>query len=209
MTKTADSSNTIEKRTTPLQTERLVIATHNKGKLIEFRDLLSPYVDVITSAGELGLPEPEETGSTFTENALLKAQAAAKLSDSLSLADDSGLCVTALAGKPGLHSARWAGPEKDFAAAMKRVHDEIGDAADRSAYFIAVLALVWPDGRKEIYEGRIDGTYVWPPRGDKGHGYDPAFMPNGYAMTFAEMDPVEKNAISHRALAVQKLINSF
>lgn len=189
--------------------ERLIIATHNKGKLREFRDLLAPYVNVITSAGELNLPEPEETGTTFAENALLKAQAASKLSGSVALADDSGLCVTALGDNPGLYSARWAGPAKDFSIAMKRVHAELGDTPDRSAWFICVLALAWPDGHSETVEGRVDGQIVWPPRGDKGHGYDPVFVPQGKKRTFAEMEETEKNALSHRGIAVQGLIAQF
>jgi XTP/dITP diphosphohydrolase len=209
MTKDGDSRNMIE-RTPPLsRPSRLIIATHNNGKLREFRDLLAPYADGITSAGELNLPEPEETGTTFAENALLKARAAASLSGSLALADDSGFCVTALDGRPGLYSARWAGPGKDFSVAMKRVRDELGDAADRSAHFICVLALAWPDGRTETVEGRIDGQFVWPPRGTKGHGYDPVFMPDGKSHTFAEMDENEKNAISHRGISVRKLIEGF
>ncbi len=186
--------------------QRLVIATHNVGKLREFRELLAPYVRSIVSSGELHLPEPEETGTTFAENAILKAMQAAKLADDVALADDSGLCVTALNNQPGIYSARWGGPTKDFAAAMKRVHVEMGDTADRSAHFICVLALAWPDGHHEILEGRIDGHIIWPPRGDKGHGYDPFFVPQGHDRTFGEMDGDEKNAISHRGVAVHKLI---
>jgi len=168
--------------------------------------MLAPYAGRVTSAGELGLPEPEETGATFTENALLKARAAAKLSNNVALADDSGVCVNALGGDPGLYSARWAGPGKDFSVAMQRVHDELGDTVDRSASFICVLALVWPNGREEIIEGRVNGDIIWPPRGDKGHGYDPVFVPQGETRTFAEMEEAEKNAISHRGLAVRQLI---
>ena len=192
-----------------LPINRLVVATHNKGKLREFQNLLAPYMSDVTSAGELNLPEPEETGTTFTENALLKAHAAAQLSNSVALADDSGLCVAALAGAPGLYSARWAGPEKDFSVAMQRVQDELGETKDRSAYFICVLALAWPDGHSETIEGRVDGQIVWPPRGDKGHGYDPVFMPRGETRTFAEMEEEEKNALSHRGIAVRKLIERF
>ncbi len=170
--------------------------------------LLSPYVKKIVSAGELGLGEPEETGTTFTENALLKARAAV-LTGHPALADDSGLCVNALGGDPGLFSARWAGPNKNFPVAMQKIHDAIGPSPDRSAYFICVLALVWPDGRSECFEGRINGDIVWPPRGDKGHGYDPIFMPKGDTRNFAEMPEDEKNAISHRGLAVRKLIAFF
>jgi XTP/dITP diphosphohydrolase len=186
--------------------KHLVIASHNSGKLREFKELLAPYVQTITSSGDLHLPEPEETGATFIENAVLKATIAAKLSDSVTLADDSGLCVTALNNQPGIYSARWGGPEKNFTLAMQRVHNELGDALDRSAHFICVLALAWPDGHHEILEGRVDGHIVWPPRGDKGHGYDPVFVPQGHDRTFGEMDAAEKNAISHRAIAVHKLI---
>ena len=187
---------------------RLVIATHNQGKLAEFRALLRNHVPEIVSAGELGLPDPEETGTTFVENALLKAQAAARAANCVALADDSGLCVTALNGDPGLYSARCAGPAKDFAIAMRKVHEALGESADRSAYFISVLALVWPNGRQEVFEGRIDGQIVWPPRGAHGHGYDPIFQPDGETRTFAEMLPAEKDAISHRGKALRQLLNS-
>jgi XTP/dITP diphosphohydrolase len=185
---------------------RLVIATHNSGKLREFARLLGGSFGALVTAGELGLPEPEEIGTTFAENALIKAKAAALASQSAALADDSGLCVTALKGDPGLYSARWAGPDKDFASAMKRVHEALGAAQDRSAYFIAVLALALPDGSCEIFEGRVDGHIVWPPRGDKGHGYDPVFVPEGHARTFAEMEEEEKNALSHRGRAIAGLL---
>jgi len=190
----------------PWFSTRLVLATHNAGKVREFRTVLGASFGSIVSAGELGLPEPEETGANFVENALLKARAAAEASGSLALADDSGLCVTALDGDPGLYSARWAGPDKDFNLAMRRVHEALGDSADRSAYFIAVLALVSSEGREIIFEGRVDGHIVWPPRGGKGHGYDPFFVPEGETRTFAEMDGDEKNALSHRGRAVQKLL---
>lgn len=185
---------------------RLVIATHNKGKLREFAEMLSPYFSAIVSAGDLGLPEPDETGVTFAENALIKAHAAAEAAQSVALADDSGLCVTALGGDPGIYSARWGGPEKDFAAAMARVNRELGNSADRSAHFICCLALAWPDGRAEIFEGRIDGHIAWPPRGAGGHGYDPVFVPEDGAQTFAEMPAEAKHALSHRGRAVQKLL---
>lgn len=188
---------------------RLLIATHNAGKLKEFRNLLQGHVAEIVSAGELALPEPEETGTTFVENALLKARLAAEASGCVTLADDSGLCVNALNGDPGLFSARWAGASKDFAVAMRRVHETLGTHTDRSAYFIAVLALVWPDGRQEIFEGRINGTIVWPPRGDAGHGYDPIFQPQGDTRTFAEMGHGEKDAISHRGKALQQLLQKL
>jgi len=183
----------------------LLIATHNAGKLREFKEMLAPYVRNITSAGILGLPEPEETGSSFIENALIKARAAAK-SGHVALADDSGICVTALNGEPGIYSARWAGPGKDFKPAMQRVHDRLGDNIDRTAHFACVLVLAWPDGHTEIFEGRVDGKITWPPRGTHGHGYDPIFMPNGETRTFAEMLEIEKSAISHRGIATRKLI---
>lgn len=186
--------------------DRLVVATHNKGKLAEFAELLAPHFKTIVSAGDLHLPEPEETGASFAENALLKARMAATASNSLALADDSGLCVTALGGAPGIYSARWFGPTKNPLIGMQRVHNELGDTKDRSAYFICVLALVAPDGHTETIEGRIDGHITWPPRGDKGHGYDPIFVPQGHDRTFAEMDDEEKNAISHRGIAVRKLL---
>lgn len=186
--------------------QRLVIATHNKGKLREFAQILGPHFGSIVSAGELGLAEPEETGTSFVENSLLKARAGAIATNSITLADDSGLCVHALNGDPGLYSARWAGPDKNFRHAMQRVHNALGNSADRSAYFIAVLTLVMPDGSHQIFEGRVDGTIIWPPRGDKGHGYDPVFVPKGDARTFAEMTEDEKNAISHRGRAIQKLL---
>jgi XTP/dITP diphosphohydrolase len=189
-----------------LNTSRLVLATHNAGKLREMRKILGASFGEIVSAGELGLPEPEETGSTFVENALIKAHAAAKASQCLVLADDSGLCVAALNGDPGLYSARWAGPGKDFKVAMQRVHEALDNSTDRSAYFIAVLALVSPDGKEEIFEGRADGRIAWPPRGDKGHGYDPVFIPDGETRSFAEMEEGEKNRISHRGRAMQKLL---
>lgn len=187
--------------------ESLVIATHNMGKLREFTSLLAPYSKAILSSGELNLPEPEETGLSFEENALLKAKSTAQLSNRVALADDSGLCVTALNNEPGIYSARWAGPQKDFPMAMKLIHDKMEGAIDKSAHFICMLALVWPDGHSELFEGRVDGHLTWPPRGDKGHGYDPFFIPNGHERTFAEMDPDEKNAISHRAIAVHKLVS--
>ncbi len=186
--------------------DRLVLATQNAGKLREFGKLLGGYFGTIVTVGELGLPEPEETGVTFTENALIKVKAAAEATNSHALADDSGLCVSALGGDPGLFSARWAGPNKDFGHAMRRVQDALGDATDRSAHFIAVLALALPNGATEIFEGRVDGHIVWPPRGDKGHGYDPIFIPTGETRTFAEIGEDAKNALSHRGRAVRKLL---
>jgi XTP/dITP diphosphohydrolase len=228
--------------------DKLLIATHNAGKLREIQDLLGADVSEIVSAGQLGLPEAEETGTTFEENALIKARAAAKASGCVAVADDSGLCVKALGGKPGLHSARWAGPEKDFSKAVKRIREELEDVVaqvrgwvnrddpspaktkdlpsgkskfliplpqgerdsflrqlDTSAYFACVLAIVWPDGHQEVFEGRCDGHLVWAPRGKNGHGYDPWFVPEGCDRTFAEMDDAEKNALSHRGKAIRKL----
>lgn len=183
---------------------KLVVASHNKGKVREIGELLKSLKLDVISVGDLNLPEPDETGSTFAENALLKARAAAKASGLAALADDSGLCVNALNGDPGIYSARWAGPSKDFNIAMREVEAKLGDAPDRSAYFICVLALAWPDGRAESFEGRVDGTLTFPPRGAKGFGYDPIFIPEGHALTFAEMEPDAKKAISHRARAFTK-----
>ncbi|MCB1782786.1 MAG: RdgB/HAM1 family non-canonical purine NTP pyrophosphatase [Alphaproteobacteria bacterium] len=187
--------------------DSLLIATHNAGKAKEIADLLGPYIPRFTTAGALGLPEPEETGDTFAENAVLKARAAALASGLPALADDSGLCVSALDGAPGIYSARWAGPGKDFAAAMAKIHCDMGDAADRSAAFVCALALCWPDGHAEVFEGRAEGQIVWPMRGGKGFGYDPFFVPDGHERTFAEMEPEEKHAISHRARAFAKLVS--
>ncbi len=188
--------------------DELLIATHNPGKAREIAELLRPYVGTFYSAAELGLPEPEETGATFEENAVLKARAAAESSGKLALADDSGLAVTALDGDPGIYSARWGGPEKDFDLAMRKVHEALGDAEDRSATFICVLAMAWPDGRIETFEGSVEGQITWPQRGDKGFGYDPVFVPDGYDITFAEMEPEEKHRISHRARAFEKMVVS-
>lgn len=184
---------------------KLLIATHNPGKAREIADLLAPLNIVTVSAAALALPEPEETGATFTENAILKAQAAATASGMPALADDSGLSVAALDGAPGIYSARWAGPGKDFGKAMERVWTELKDKNDHSAAFICVLSLAWPDGRTESFEGKVEGTIIWPPRGANGFGYDPIFVPEGYDMTFGEMQPNEKEGISHRARAFKKL----
>jgi XTP/dITP diphosphohydrolase len=185
---------------------RLVVASHNPGKVREIDDLLQSYDAEPVSAGELGLPEPVEDGLTFVANAILKAESAATRSGLPALSDDSGLAVAALDGAPGIYSARWAGPEKDFQYAMQRVQDEVGDAPDRNAQFICVLALAWPDGHVEKFEGTVDGTLVWPPRGDCGFGYDPMFLPKGHDETFGEMDPARKHAISHRAAAFRQLV---
>ncbi len=185
--------------------DTLVIASHNKGKVREIADLLGPYVATFTSAGELGLPEPEETGTTFVANAELKAKAAAAAGH-VALADDSGLVVPALNGDPGIYSARWAGPEKDFQLAMRKVEDGLEGNADRSAYFVCALSLAWPDGHVETVEGRCYGTLVWPPLGEKGFGYDPMFKPDGHGITFGEMDPAKKHEMSHRADAFRQLV---
>lgn len=189
---------------------RLVLASHNPGKLAEFRRMFAPLGVDIVGAGELGLAEPAETGTTFVDNALIKARAAVQASGLPALADDSGLAVRALGGAPGVYSADWAGPGKDFAPAMQRVHDELGNAADRSAAFVAVLVLAWPDGHFETAEGRVEGRIVWPPRGEGGFGYDPIFQPAGETETFAEMATGEaglarKAALSHRGRAFQRL----
>ena len=186
----------------------LVIASHNPGKVREIAELLAPHKVQVISAGELGLPEPEETGMTFAENAAIKAHAAARGAAKPALADDSGLAVAALGGQPGTHSARWAGPGKDFHAAMERVERELGQTADRRAAFVCALCLAWPDGAEQTFEGRVEGTLVWPPKGDHGFGYDPMFVPEGFDVTFGEMDPAQKHAISHRARAFQKLVGA-
>lgn len=186
--------------------EWLVIATHNSGKLREIAALLSPYHVKCQSAGELGLPEPEETGASFAENALIKARAAALASGKPALADDSGLSVGALGGDPGIYSARWAGPEKNFTLAMNKVKDALAGRDNRKAAFICVLCLCWPDGHVENFEGRVEGRLTFPPRGEKGFGYDPIFIPDGHNMTFAEMDPDDKHTISHRADAFRQLV---
>ena len=197
--------------------QTLVIATHNAGKLKEIGDLLAPYGLICMSAGSLGLPEPEETGSTFAENALIKARAAAEASGFPALADDSGLCVKALGDSPGVYTADWAqqqwfeGPAgRNWFLAMGKVEGllcEIGPDADRSCHFACVLALAWPDGTSAVYEGRAHGTLTWPPRGTMGFGYDPVFVPLGSERTFAEHAPEEKHAISHRAEAFAKLVS--
>jgi XTP/dITP diphosphohydrolase len=198
-------------------TDLVVIATHNPGKLREMRELLAPYGIATQSAGELGLPEPEETGTTFAENARIKAVAAARASGKPAFADDSGLVVEALGGGPGIHSARWAGPDKDFRAAMNRIQTLLIErgaktSEQRRANFIAALCLAWPDGHVEDFEGRVDGVAVWPPRGDKGFGYDPLFRPDGFDITFGQMTAEEKHGLppqgrglSHRARAFMKL----
>jgi XTP/dITP diphosphohydrolase len=190
--------------------DTLVIASHNKGKVREIAELLGAFVAHFPSAGELDLPEPEETETTFIGNAELKAVAAATASGLPALADDSGLVVPALGGAPGIYSARWAGEAKDFGLAMRRVEAELGakgeDGGDPSAYFVCALSLAWPDGHVESVEGRIHGQLVFPGRGDRGFGYDPIFIADGRDVTFAEMDPAEKHGMSHRADAFRQLV---
>ena len=198
-------------------TGRLVIATHNPGKLAEMRDLLAPYLVEAVSAGELGLPEPEETGRSFRDNARIKARAAAQATGMPAFADDSGLAVDALAGAPGIHSARWAGPNKDFRFAMNEVQTRLMKCGAKSpeqrrAHFVSALCVAWPDGHMEEFEARVHGIVVWPPRGTKGFGYDPLFRPDGHDRTFGEMSSDEKHSLpprgfglSHRAQAFLKL----
>ena len=186
--------------------DSLVVATHNMGKLREFHDLFDPLGIAVASSSELGVPEPEETGSTFEENARLKAVATAAATGRLALADDSGLAVEALAGAPGIHSARWAGKPRDLYRAMSKVENELQATgafarAQRRAKFVCVLCLANPEGAVQFFEGTVPGHLVWPPRGTQGFGYDPMFVPDGYDMTFGEMDPDNKHAISHRARA--------
>lgn len=185
---------------------KLVIATHNTGKAKEISSLLSPFQIQTYSAKELNLPEPEETGSSFYENAKIKAMAAALQSGLPSLADDSGFCINALNGDPGIYSARWAGPNKDYAMAMQTMHEKLEGFQDRSCYFVSVLCLAFPDGFTCEFEGKINGEFIWPARGENGHGYDPIFQPDGFSVTFAEMTEAEKNKISHRGLAFQQFI---
>ncbi|OHB39307.1 MAG: non-canonical purine NTP pyrophosphatase, RdgB/HAM1 family [Phenylobacterium sp. RIFCSPHIGHO2_01_FULL_70_10] len=186
---------------------RLVVATHNPGKARELAAILENRFELVT-AGDLGLAEPEETETTFVGNALLKARAAARASGLAAIADDSGLSVAALDGAPGVYSARWAGPEKDFALAMRKVEErlEAAESDDRAAWFTCALAVAWPDeGPMLVVEGRVDGTLTFPGRGTRGFGYDPIFVPEGHAQTFGEMDPAAKDAMSHRARAFEKL----
>jgi len=186
--------------------ERLVIASHNPGKLAEVAELVAPHGLVAVSAAELGLSEPIEDAPDFAGNARIKALAAAAATGLPALADDSGFCVAALGGAPGVHSARWAGPAKNFAAAMARVEREARAAEDRRAWFVAALSLAWPDGETATFMGRVDGQLVWPPRGERGFGYDPMFVPGGAALTYGEMDPGAKHATSHRARAFAQLV---
>ena len=192
---------------------RLLVASHNAGKVREIAELVAPYGMTVISAADLDLPEPEETGSTFAENASLKALAAARASGLPTLADDSGLEVEALGGAPGIYSARWAGPAKDFAVAMRRVADEVRQrggwtAPGPRANFTAALCLAWPEGETAMFEGKVYGHLVWPPRGTNGFGYDPMFLADGESLTFGEMEPDAKHAISHRARAFAKFASA-
>lgn len=188
--------------------DRLIIASHNPGKVREIGELLGSFGVEVVSAGDLGLPEPEETGDTFVANAKLKSEAAATAGQLPALADDSGFALAALQGAPGIYSARWAGPEKDFGQAMATCEEMMRGAEDRSAKFICALSLSWPDGETVVFEGTVSGEFTWPPQGDKGFGYDPVFVPEGHNMTFAEMEPAEKHAMSHRANAFRQLVDA-
>lgn len=187
--------------------DELVVASHNPGKVSEIGALIAPHGVRAVSAASLGLPEPEETGTSFRENAELKALTAAAGADMVALADDSGLVVPSLDGAPGIHSARWGGAGKDFDLAMKKVHQALGDKS-RKAWFACVLSIAWPDGHMESFEGRVDGELVWPPRGARGFGYDPIFVALGESRTFGEIEPDRKHAMSHRADAFAKLIHA-
>jgi XTP/dITP diphosphohydrolase len=191
---------------------RVVIASHNQGKLREMADLLAPHGLEVVSAGALGLPEPEETGTSFIANAVIKAEAAASAAGLPAIADDSGLSVDALDGAPGILSARWAGPDKDFSLAMRNVEERLQargahEPGERMAHFVCALAIAWPDHDRVVFEGCVEGTLVWPPRGARGFGYDPMFLPDGSDLTFGEMEPLAKHAISHRARAFRQLVD--
>ena len=186
----------------------LVIASHNQGKVREIDDLLRPFNANVISAGDLGLPEPVEDGLTFIENAKIKAHAATLISGLPALADDSGLVVHGLNNEPGIYSARWAGPSKDFTVAMKKVQKKLRNIEDKSAHFVCALAMSWPDGHTECFEGKVFGRIIWPPRGKRGFGYDPIFIATGMDISFGEMQPGAKHAISHRAKAFEKLVKA-
>ncbi len=197
-----------------LHGETLLIATHNKGKLEEFREILAPYGVRVVSAGELNLAEPEETETTFEGNARIKAQAAMQASGHITIADDSGLCVDALNGDPGVYTANWAGPERDWMMAMRTVEEKLQAAgattpAQRTAAFMCTLCVLWPDGHERMYVGRVPGHLSWPPRGAFGHGYDPVFVPEGETQSFGEMSHDKKNSLSHRAKAVALLLRDL
>jgi XTP/dITP diphosphohydrolase len=186
--------------------KKLILASHNKGKAKEIAELLQPFAIEVISAASLGLPEPEETEDSFVGNAKLKALAATRAAKLPALADDSGICVDSLDGAPGIYSARWAGPSKDFGDAMARVLKGI-DGKPRGAHFVAALALAWPDEHCEVFEGKVFGTLADRPRGTRGFGYDPIFLPDGHAITFGEMDPDQKHRMSHRAAAFRMLVD--
>jgi XTP/dITP diphosphohydrolase len=194
--------------------QKIAVATHNKGKLEEFAQLLKPYGVTAVSAGELGLPEPAETENTFVGNARIKAQSAMQATGLIALSDDSGLCVEALDGEPGVYTADWAGPDRDWTRAMRLVEEKLqarhATTPDhRRAEFVCTLCVLWPDGEERIFEGKAHGHLTWPPRGQLGHGYDPMFVPLGETRTFAELDPAEKNKISHRAAALESLVRDL
>jgi len=195
-------------------TGSVVIATHNPGKLAEMRDLLAPYGIAATSAAELNLPEPDETGTTFAANARIKAMAAAKATGQAAFADDSGLCVDALGGEPGIYSARWAGPDKDFRGAMNQIQTLLVEKGatspeQRRAHFVAALCIAWPDGHVEEVEGRVDGVIVWPPKGTAGFGYDPLFLPDGHDRTFGEMTAEEKHGLPPKGMGLSHRARAF
>lgn len=187
---------------------KIVLATHNPGKVVEIKALLEPFGTDVVAAGDLGLPEPVEDAPDFIGNAKIKALASATASGMPALADDSGLCVNGLGGDPGIYSARWAGPTKDFNIAMARVAEELGDHPDRSAYFVCALCLAWPDGHTEAFQGEVHGDLVWPAKGERGFGYDPMFIPTGFDITFGEMDPDKKHGMSHRHHAFVQLVDA-
>lgn len=189
--------------------KHLVIATHNKGKVQEITELLSNHIEKISCSGDFDLPEPEENGKTFAENAKIKALTTAKATGLPSLADDSGLCVDALGDAPGIYSARWAGPDKNFRLAMEKINNLLEDNLNRKAAFVCALVLAMPDGTTQTFEGKIEGNLCWPPKGEKGFGYDPMFIPEGETETFAEITPKKKNAMSHRYRAIEKLTESY
>lgn len=188
--------------------DKIVVASHNSGKVREILELLEPFSVETVAAADLGLPEPEETGDTFEANARLKAVAAADGSGLPALADDSGFCVSVLGGDPGIYSARWAGPERDFAKAMALVNEKMAGAEDTTAWFVSTLAVAWPGGETLTFRGEVWGDVVWPPRGDRGFGYDPMFVPGGRSTTFGEMAPDAKHAMSHRAHAFRLFVDA-
>ena len=194
--------------TRKLTETKIVLATHNPGKVVEIKALLAPFGTDVVAAGDLGLREPIEDAHDFVGNAKIKALASATAAGIPALADDSGLCVNALGGDPGVLSARWAGPSKDFTIAMDRVNNALGETADRSAHFVCALCLAWPDGHTETFQGEVHGELVWPIRGARGFGYDPMFVPHGHKITFGEMDPDKKHGMSHRHYAFVQLVKA-